>query len=114
MSFLQGGGDSIMPSIVVDGGPHTLWWSIQNPDGSDPGPVDDYEGGGHSVRPAPIPLFLANLQPNAKFIVTLAEPVRRMYSDYYFLTANSVAMDTDGKSPEDFHEIALQQVRGPA
>jgi hypothetical protein len=28
------------------------------------------------------------MQPNAKFIITLADPVRRHYSDYYFLNDN--------------------------
>jgi hypothetical protein len=40
------------------------------------------------LRPAPLPTLLHALQPAAKLIVTLAEPVRRMYSDYYFLTAD--------------------------
>ena len=54
--------------------------------------------------------LLRGLQPQARMIVTLAEPVRRMYSDYYFLTSNSVAFDAEGKSPEDFDAIATAQM----
>lgn len=71
----------------MDGGPHTLWWSMQDPDGTDPVGTEA-DGTTIVVKPAPIPVLVHTLQPHAKLIVTLAEPVRRMYSDYYFLTAN--------------------------
>ena len=61
----------------------------------------------------PIPLLLRALQPQARLIISLADPVRRMYSDYFFLTSNSVAFDTDGKSPVLFHDIATDQVTPP-
>ena len=123
---------------MLDGGPHTLWWSIQNPDGSAPkGPVaekkspttttprelqevvgeeeqEDDDATERLPPPAPVPLLLRALQPTAKLIITLAEPVRRMYSDYYFLIANGVSGRGDrhnfGKSPEDFHLLARSQV----
>ena len=48
---------------------------------------------------SPLP-FLPRLTPSNpntyQLIVTLAEPVRRMYSDYYFLNNNGVAFSTDG------------------
>jgi hypothetical protein len=72
-------------SILVDGGPHTLWWSVQEPDGSKPKPVKPHDNGAagvveveeEGVGPAPIALVLAQLQPGAKLVVTLAEPVKR-------------------------------------
>lgn len=79
-------------SIIVDGGPHTLWWSIQNPDGSEPqavAPTDPGDGGGlikwvfgrgdeggALVKPAPIPLLLGNLQV-VPFCHSLTENTRR-------------------------------------
>eukprot|EP00615_Pteridomonas_danica_P011961 CAMPEP_0114346950 /NCGR_PEP_ID=MMETSP0101-20121206/13493_1 /TAXON_ID=38822 ORGANISM="Pteridomonas danica, Strain PT" /NCGR_SAMPLE_ID=MMETSP0101 /ASSEMBLY_ACC=CAM_ASM_000211 /LENGTH=1385 /DNA_ID=CAMNT_0001483933 /DNA_START=329 /DNA_END=4486 /DNA_ORIENTATION=- len=164
--------------IIVDGGPHTLWWSVQDPSGLSPRLVKDdiitdsgnrkegrHDGGvvdgeiegrlkktheerilqikekfniGHhshhnhihpfpeeeeeetgegegkeeGVAPAPIHYLLGLLQPQAKLVVTLAEPVRRMYSDYYFLLTNGVAMGTseEGKTPEAFDVMATEQV----
>jgi len=87
--------------ITIDGGPHTLWWSTQQPDGS--------------FAPEDIPAvqILRELQPHAKFIITLADPVRRMYSDYWFLNDDrSVARridDVDRKSAAQFHERAVEQ-----
>lgn len=60
---------------------------MQDPDGTDPVGTEA-DGTTTVVKPAPIPVLVHTLQPHAKLIVTLAEPVRRMYSDYYFLTAN--------------------------
>lgn len=111
------GGDGF---VIVDGGPHTLWWSIQNPDGSAPlappptrveDNMDMEKGAPPAPRPpAPIPLLLHAMQPRAKLLVTLADPVRRMYSDYYFLHANGVARTVADKSPAAFDEIARSQV----
>ena len=95
--------ESMQNAIIIDGGPHTLWWSVQEPDGS--WPLDHAR-----AKQMPIPLLLHALQPQARFLVTLAEPVRRMHSDYYFLNANGVARGTDGKSPEDFDIIATEQI----
>jgi hypothetical protein len=127
----------------VDGGPHTLWWSIQDPSGASPMAVEDLNhdprqkhanfehkfakhhslhfghddddqqhGGGREVSPAPIHYLVYLLQPQAKLVITLAEPVRRMYSDYYFLTKSGVAVGTtdEMKSADDFHTIASDQV----
>jgi len=61
---------------------------MQDPDGTDPAGTEADGTTTVVVKPAPIPVLVHSLQPHAKLIVTLAEPVRRMYSDYYFLTAN--------------------------
>ena len=62
--------------ITLDGGPHTLWWPTQSPDGA-------------VLREAvPTPQILREMQPDARFILTLSDPVRRLYSDYYFLDDN--------------------------
>ncbi|KAJ8609236.1 hypothetical protein CTAYLR_008063 [Chrysophaeum taylorii] len=78
--------------VLVDGGPHTLWWPTQAHDGSDTGA-------------APIPQLVRLLVPGAKLIATLAEPGRRSYSDYWFLTERGVARPREelGQSAEDFH-----------
>ncbi|KAJ1461043.1 hypothetical protein M885DRAFT_458278 [Pelagophyceae sp. CCMP2097] len=65
-------------TTIIDGGPHTLWWSTQTFEGGDTGN-------------APAPQLLALMFPRAKLVVTLAEPGRRAYSDYWFLTAQGVA-----------------------
>eukprot|EP01038_Epipyxis_sp_PR26KG_P007166 gene7166-9769_t len=59
--------------ITIDGGPHTFWWPTQSPDGA--------------LMPdeIPPPQIIREMQPQAKFIITLTDPVKRMYSDYYFL-----------------------------
>jgi hypothetical protein len=67
---------SPLDTITIDGGPHTLWWGVQNSDGH-------YEDGD-----TPPPQILRQMQPNARFVVTAADPVKRMYSDYYFLDDN--------------------------
>lgn len=59
--------------ITIDGGPHTLWWPTQQPDSSD------------SIISIPTPQMIREIQPMAKFIITLSDPVKRLYSDYYFL-----------------------------
>ena len=90
-------------AITMDGGPHTFWWPTQGADGS--------------LRPMeiPPPQIIREMQPKAKFIVTLADPVRRLYSDYHFLNDNrQVARpgdNTDHKSPLRFHERAEKQVK---
>lgn len=91
--------------ITMDGGPHTLWWPTQSPDGTF---LED-------VPPAQI---LREMQPNAKFIITLQDPVKRMYSDYFFLDDNLQVHDTNvkkrsfraEKSPADFHNRAEKQI----
>lgn len=88
--------------ISIDGGPHLLWWSTQQPDGS--------------FVPEDIPAvqILRELQPHARFIVTLADPVRRMYSDYWFLNDDRSVRrrdeDTNRKSADQFHDRAVEQI----
>lgn len=88
--------------ITIDGGPHTLWWSTQMSDGS--------------VHPEDIPpaQILREMQPNAKFIITLTDPVKRMYSDYNFIDDSLVPLKgaPSGKNAQEFHERAVQQVEG--
>lgn len=76
--------------MILDGGPHTLWWSTQAFDGSDTGA-------------APVPQLLRALVPSAKLIVTLAEPARRSYSDYWFLTERGVVRPEFGDSKPQHH-----------
>lgn len=85
--------------ILVDGGPHTLWWSTQAYDGTDTGM-------------APVPQLLHALVPRAKLIATLAEPGKRTYSDYWFITEKGVVrpprkgreeVDMPVQSVDDFH-----------
>ncbi|CAL8299201.1 unnamed protein product [Merluccius merluccius] len=48
--------------------------------------------------------FIHTVQPNAKIIIMLREPVERLYSDYlYFKVAN--------KSMEDFHQKVMESVQ---
>jgi hypothetical protein len=55
------------------------------------------------------------MQPNAKFIITLTDPVRRMYSDYNFLDDNLLpATELSVKSAAEFHERAVAQIDGMA
>ena len=109
-------------AITLDGGPHTFWWPLQAPDGSDAPP-----------EMIPTPQIIREITPKSKFLITLSNPVDRMYSDYYFLNddrhladnprrgglrgskkKNSASETIDSlanKSPEKFHERALQQVK---
>ena len=98
--------------VTIDGGPHTLWWPTQSPDGA--------------LLPAeiPPPQIIREMQPNAKFLITLSDPVKRMYSDYYFLDDSLKPVENlkrdhkrglrdqriHEKSPEEFHERATLQV----
>ena len=88
--------------ITIDGGPHTFWWPTQNSDGS--------------LLPddIPAPQIIRELQPNAKFIITLADPVKRHYSDYYFLLDNlkpvKAGFETT-KSAKQLHERAEIQIK---
>jgi hypothetical protein len=38
------------------------------------------------------------MQPDAKFIITLADPVQRLYSDYYFLEDDRSVANRGGKA----------------
>ena len=85
--------------ITIDGGPHTLWWSTQQSDGS--------------IHPEDIPAvqILREMQPNAKFIITLTDPVKRMYSDYNFIDDDLHPLKGESKkSPQEFHDRATLQV----
>ena len=57
------------------------------------------------------------MQPNAKFIITLSDPVQRLYSDYYFLEDDrsvvkqrNLSGKVSTKSAKAFHERSLQQI----
>ena len=59
---------------------------------------------------------MRELQPSAKFIITLSDPVQRLYSDYYFLEDNgSVARQnvhvSTTKSAQALHRRVLEQLR---
>ena len=58
--------------------------------------------------------LLREMQPDAKFIITLNDPVRRMYSDYYFLHDNlkplRPGMPHD-KSGAEFHLRTVEQIQ---
>jgi hypothetical protein len=89
--------------ITIDGGPHTLWWPTQSPDGE--------------LLPEDIPAaqLIREIQPNAKFVITLTDPVKRMYSDYYFLNddlrpVNPRNSASSRKSAEEFHQRSQQQI----
>jgi hypothetical protein len=85
--------------ITIDGGPHTLWWSTQAPDGSS------------CPEDIPAPQILREMQPDAKFIISLTDPVKRMYSDYNFIDDNLLPVTPSSvKSPEEFHMRAVSQV----
>ena len=92
--------------ITIDGGPHTLWWPTQSPDGT------------VLEEPIPTPQILREMQPHAKFIITLSDPVKRTYSDYYFLDDNlrvhrpGDAGSSGGKSSKHFHERVKEQIEG--
>jgi hypothetical protein len=90
-------------SITVDGGPHTLWWPTQAPDGS--------------FMPDDIPpaQLLRELQPNARFVLTLNDPVQRLYSDFHFLgdnlkPVNSNPANSYDKSAKALHDRVVSQV----
>lgn len=86
--------------ITIDGGPHIFWWPTQQPDGS----VD--------LSDVPPPQLLRELQPSARFIITISDPVRRMYSDYYFLGDDLKPNRNDKfvKSPEQFHKRSMEEI----
>ena len=64
--------------------------------------------------------MIRELQPNARFIIVLSDPVKRLYSDYYFLSDNlkPVAVnkrdgneeEVSGKSPAEFHDRVVSQI----
>ena len=88
--------------VTIDGGPHTLWWPTQSPDGT--------------FLPQDIPpaQLVRAIQPTARFLVTVADPVRRVYSDYYFLGDDLRPLRPGAahqKSATQFHERMEEQVR---
>ena len=101
-SFLEHHSDSSDRNVItIDGGPHTLWWPTQSPDGS------------YLPQDIPPTQLLRELQPHAKFLVTLNNPIHRMYSDYYFLNDNLRpvhAGSEKAKSAQQFHERATEQI----
>ena len=87
--------------MTLDGGPHTLWWSSQD------------QGDGRATPTAPVAQLLHAIAPAARLVVTLAEPARRAYSDYYFLTRSGVTREGDvaAHSPDEFDALARAQAR---
>lgn len=87
--------------VTIDGGPHTLWWPTQGPDGK------------YIPQDVPPVQLIHQLQPNAKFLITVVDPVKRFYSDYYFL-ADDLRPVRPGneleKSPEQLHERVEKQI----
>ena len=56
------------------------------------------------------------MQPDAKFIVTLSDPVQRLYSDYHFLeddrsVSRQGANGKNTKSAYTFHTRAEEQIK---
>jgi hypothetical protein len=75
--------------------------------------------GSWPVEDVPTPQFIRELTPFAKFMVTLGDPVKRMYSDYYFLDDNMMPVAVNIKNGEDefepktalnFHKRVLEQI----
>lgn len=73
--------------------------------------------GDNSPDSIPAPQIIREMQPNAKFIITLADPVQRLYSDYYFLEDDRTVVKQRNlpgkistKSAKAFHERSLQQI----
>ena len=65
----------------------------------------------------PAPQIIREMQPNAKFIITLSDPVQRLYSDYYFLEDDRTVVKqrnllgkVSNKSAKAFHERSLKQI----
>ena len=78
---------SLAKAVTIDGGPHTLWWPAHIPD------IPSQE---HFPPPAPPPQILRELFSSARikdrhrarnplFIITLKDPVTRLYSEYHFV-----------------------------
>lgn len=138
--LMKAGAEDRSRLIALDGGPHTLWWPLQKPDGTYTRGHDishstdnDLSGGNYhplyaQVADVNIPQLLAAIQPAARFLVTVSDPVNRLYSDYNFLgddlkpvkhnkkTGRSRGSNNEGgereseKSPEEFHTRAVAQV----
>lgn len=69
---------------------------------------------GSFLLDVPIPQLLREMQPDAKFVITLNDPVRRMFSDYWFLSDSLKPLRPGAphnKSGEEFHHRAIQQVQ---
>ena len=58
--------------------------------------------------------MIREMQPDAKFIITLADPVQRLYSDYYFLEDDRSVSHRAGagttKSAVVFHARVEEQI----
>lgn len=59
--------------------------------------------------------MVREIQPEAKFLLTISDPVHRMYSDYYFLDDNLRPVkpgQVNSKSAKQFHERVVEQIEG--
>ena len=67
--------------------------------------------------------LIREIQPQAKFIITITDPVKRFYSDYYFLGDDLRPVFRPGnrggshsgnpnqdKSPQQLHERVIDQI----
>lgn len=58
--------------------------------------------------------MIREMQPHAKFLITINDPVKRMFSDYYFLMDNMKPIRPDEKdetkSSQQFHQRSELQV----
>lgn len=69
--------------------------------------------GEYLTKDVPPVQLIHKLQPNAKFLITVVDPVKRFYSDYYFLgdDLKPVKPGRVGvKSPEQLHERVTEQI----
>lgn len=68
---------------------------------------------GAFLHDIPAPQIIREIQPDAKFLITLTDPVKRLYSDYYFLHDNLKPLRhgmSHNKSAEEFHYRVKQQI----
>jgi hypothetical protein len=71
--------------------------------------------GGFLSEDIPAPQIVREIQPDAKFLLTLSDPVHRMYSDYYFLDDNLRPVkpgQDSNKSAKQFHKRVVEQIEG--
>ncbi|XP_070833621.1 carbohydrate sulfotransferase 15-like [Chaetodon trifascialis] len=91
-TFVTQGGTKIVNVLTVDASPSTMWdniaWSYVHRDRKETEP-------GFLTQD-----FIHTLQPSAKLIVILRDPVERLYSDYLYFR-------TDKKSVKDFHQKVM-------
>jgi hypothetical protein len=101
MKYIDHHPEEAATKITIDGGPHTFWWPTQSPDGA------------FLTYDVPPQQMIREIQPDAKFLITVSDPTRRMYSDYYFLEDNLKPVRPGGartKSAHEFHKRVTNQI----